>query len=66
MHSARDEDWARDAVALFNHCLDDGIDVFNIYESAAVIRLQKQGFEFLSPTLWKLVEQYRRRSTAAV
>ncbi len=66
MHSATDEDWARDAVELFDRCLQDGIDVFNIYESAAVVRLQQHGFEFLSPTLWKLVNQYRRHNSATV
>jgi hypothetical protein len=35
--------------------------VYNIYESASVLRLGKNGFEFLCPTLWQMVDDRLRK-----
>jgi hypothetical protein len=59
MHSATDEVWASEGRELFEHCVNDGIGVYNIYESAAVMRLGEQGFEPRCPTMWKLLDEFR-------
>jgi hypothetical protein len=61
MFWAGDTDWAQSGRELFDHCEQDGIGVYNIYESASVLRLGKNGFEFLCPTLWQMVDDRLRK-----
>jgi hypothetical protein len=36
------------------------VNAINIYESAAVSRLEENGIVYLSPSLWEMVKEYSR------
>jgi hypothetical protein len=63
MFSANDEAWAKDGRELFERCRSDGIDIFNIYESSTVVRLTREGFKELVPSLWRMVDEFAARVT---
>jgi hypothetical protein len=56
MFAAADEDWKRDLPIYLAACERDGFSAFNIYESSAVVRLEKDGLKFRSPSLWKMIK----------
>jgi sugar phosphate isomerase/epimerase len=62
MFWATDADWAKSGRELFDHCERDGVGVFNIYESASVLRLGENGFEFLCPALWAMVDEFAAKA----
>ena len=56
MFAAADEDWRRDLPIYLAACERDGFSAFNVYESSAVVRLEKDGLKFRSPSLWKMIK----------
>jgi hypothetical protein len=56
MHSADDATWAGRGVAMIDQARREGLQGFNIYESAAVMRLGADGaLHFRAPALWDRV-----------
>ena len=47
---------------LIDRAREDGFAIFNLYEAASFLRLDKNGFNFQFPAIWKKVRQEENRS----
>ena len=60
MHSADDEAWRTYGNELIDRAVADGLAAFNIYESAAVTRLEGGKIRLQAPSLWERIAGSRQ------
>jgi hypothetical protein len=56
--SASDESWLRDWGIISERCKREQIGIFNIYETAGIVRLEESGFVYRLPSLWKTITDH--------
>ena len=61
MHSADDEAWRTYGNELVDRAAADGFQAFNIYESAAVSRLEGGKIRLRAPAPWERIARERNR-----